>query len=185
MFPGSYAGEEEREPGTHCLLICQVLLVTWILLHCTKFTDNSVYLLKGCRNLYSLWDTYMGGFEDRNNIALMVMVCIVSFEVISELQRKRLRQSCAASLGWNRQTHGQFLQVSTFVAPSLSSTQSMISDTFMWEKSGCFAEVSVMEQTLWKFPNFQENWACAISVYQAPTSLPTHGSLGTWLIGTI
>ena len=47
------------------------------------------------------------------------------------------------------------LQVSTFVTPFLPSTQSMISDTFMREKSGRFVEVSVMEQTLWKFPNSQ------------------------------
>jgi len=32
LFPGSCAGEEEREPGTHCLHMCQVSLVTCILL---------------------------------------------------------------------------------------------------------------------------------------------------------
>ena len=31
----------------------------------------------------------MGGFEVRNNIALMVTVCIASFEVISELQKEK------------------------------------------------------------------------------------------------
>ena len=33
-------GEEEREPGTHCLRICQVPLVTCILLHYTKINGN-------------------------------------------------------------------------------------------------------------------------------------------------
>ena len=54
-FPGSCAREEEREPGTHCLRMRQVPLVTCILLHYTKTTVNSVYLLKGCDAwLYSL-----------------------------------------------------------------------------------------------------------------------------------
>ena len=54
----------------------------------------------------------MGGFEVKNNIALMVtMVCIASFKAIGELQRERLRQSRAAAFSWNGQTHGQFLQV--------------------------------------------------------------------------
>ena len=35
-FPGSRAGEEEREPGTHCSCMRQVHLVTCILLHYTK-----------------------------------------------------------------------------------------------------------------------------------------------------
>ena len=39
-FPGSCVGEEEREPGTHCLRMRQVSLVTCILLRCTKITVN-------------------------------------------------------------------------------------------------------------------------------------------------
>ena len=35
-FPGSCAGEEEREPGTHCSRMRQVPLVTCILLRYTK-----------------------------------------------------------------------------------------------------------------------------------------------------
>ena len=46
-FPGSRAGEEEREPGTHCSRMRQVLLVTCILLCCTKIMVNSAYVLKG------------------------------------------------------------------------------------------------------------------------------------------
>ena len=39
-FPGSCAGEEEREPGTHCSHMCQVPMVTCILLRYTKITVN-------------------------------------------------------------------------------------------------------------------------------------------------
>ena len=39
-FPGSCAGEEEREPGTHCSRMHQVPLVTCILLHYTKINGN-------------------------------------------------------------------------------------------------------------------------------------------------
>ena len=41
-FPGSRAGEEEREPGTHCLRMRQVPLVTCILLHSLAL-DNTCY----------------------------------------------------------------------------------------------------------------------------------------------
>ena len=37
-FPGSCAGEEEREPGTQCSRMRQVPLVTCILLRYTKIT---------------------------------------------------------------------------------------------------------------------------------------------------
>ena len=57
-FPGSCVGEEEREPGTHCLHMRQVPLVASIL-RCTEITVNSAYLLKGCTSwLYSFWDSY-------------------------------------------------------------------------------------------------------------------------------
>ena len=38
LFPGSCAGEEKREPGTHCLRMRQVPLVTCVLLRYTKIT---------------------------------------------------------------------------------------------------------------------------------------------------
>ena len=47
-FPGSYAGEEEREPGTHCLRMRQVPLVTCILLHYTKIMVNFCLPAEGC-----------------------------------------------------------------------------------------------------------------------------------------
>ena len=39
-FPGSCAGEEEREPGIHCSRMRQVPLVTCTLLRYTKITVN-------------------------------------------------------------------------------------------------------------------------------------------------
>ena len=61
----------------------------------------------------------MSDFEVKNNIALVVTVCIGSFEVICELQRERLRQSRAKALGWNGRTRGQFLQAKSRVLSSL------------------------------------------------------------------
>ena len=62
LFPGSRAGEEEREPGTHCSRMRQVPLVTCILLHYTKTTVNSVYLLKSCDAWLYPFETHTGGF---------------------------------------------------------------------------------------------------------------------------
>ena len=39
---GSCAGEEEREPGTHCSRMRQVPLVTCILLRYTKATQSTL-----------------------------------------------------------------------------------------------------------------------------------------------
>ena len=52
----------------------------------------------------------MGSFEVKNNIALIVTVCIALFKAIGELQRERLRQSRAAAFSSNGRTRGQFLQ---------------------------------------------------------------------------
>ena len=46
---------------------------------------------------YTSCETHTGGFEVRNSIALTVTVCITSFEVIGELQRKILHQSHATA----------------------------------------------------------------------------------------
>ena len=60
-FPGSCVWAEKKEPGTHCSHMCQVPLVTCILLHCTKITINSVYLLKvHTAWLYSLLASFPG-----------------------------------------------------------------------------------------------------------------------------
>ena len=61
----------------------------------------------------------MSDFEVKNNIALTVTVCIALFEVIGELQRERLCQSCAKTFSWNGRTHGQFLQAKSRVPSSL------------------------------------------------------------------
>ena len=69
-FPGFHAGEEEREPGTHCSCMRQVPLVTCILLHCNKITVNSAYLLKGHTAwLYSFWDSY-GWFLSHKQLSM-------------------------------------------------------------------------------------------------------------------
>ena len=136
-FSGSRAGEEEREPGTHCSRMHQVPLATCILLRCTKFTINSAYLLKGRTAwLYSFWDSH-GRF---NNIASTVTVCIASFKAIGELQRKRMRQSRAAVFSWNTRTRGQFLQAKSWVPSSLlrhrpHREHGQGQAPFIWEKS--------------------------------------------------
>ena len=95
-FPGSYAGEEEREPGTHCSRMRQVPLVTCILLCYTlKLRSISTYLLKAALHSYTPCGTHTSDFEVKNNIALMVTVCIASFEAIGEVERERLHQSHA------------------------------------------------------------------------------------------
>ena len=108
-FPGSCVGEEEREPGTHCSRMRQVPLVICILLHYTKITVN--FCLPACSKAalhgYTPCRTLTGGFEVKTNTALMVRVCIASFEAISEHQRKRLRPSRAVALSWNGQPHGR------------------------------------------------------------------------------
>ena len=43
LFPGSCAGEEEREPGTHCSHMRQVPLVTCILLSYTKIMQSILF----------------------------------------------------------------------------------------------------------------------------------------------
>ena len=128
-FPGSCVREDEREPGTHCSQVCQAPLVTCILLH---YTRTSVCLLKGCTTwLYSLWDT-QGSFEVKNNITLMATVCTALLKVISELQRERLRQSRCVQLEWtNTQTILTSEELSTFIAPSSSSTQSVVSGRYL------------------------------------------------------
>ena len=62
-FPGSCVGEEEREPGTHCLRMRQVPLI--------KLRSVSVYLLKAILHGYTPCETHVGGTEVRNNITLM------------------------------------------------------------------------------------------------------------------
>ena len=48
----------------------------------------------------------MGSFEVKNNIALMAMICIASFEAIGELQREILCHSRAVAFSWNGRMRG-------------------------------------------------------------------------------
>ena len=153
-----------------CLCMCQVPLVTCILLCYAKIMVNSVYLLK---DHYSMWDTY-ARFWCKNNIALTVTVCVGLFEAIDKLQRERLHQSRANnSCKWRAEHLCHSLVI-------VHTEHGQWQTSFMWEKSSCLAEVIIMEQILQKFPKYQKswgNWACANSVYQALFSLPTHESL--------
>ena len=90
--------------------------------------------------------------ESKTIIALTVTVCIASLEVISELQRERLRQSRAKAFSWNGQTHGQFLQAKSRI-PSLlphhpPHTVQSVAGSFYTREVGVLAEVSVTEQVL-------------------------------------
>ena len=120
LFPGSCVGEEEREPSTHCLRMCQVPLVTCILLRYTKIMVNFCLPAEGrTAQLYSLWDTYEQFWSKKNNITLTVTVCNASFQVIGELQKEGLCQSCAEAFSWNGRTRRQFLQAESRVPLSL------------------------------------------------------------------
>ena len=116
----------------------------------------------------------------------MVMVYIASFEAISELQRKRLLQSCVTSFSWIGRTRGQFLQVKSWVPWSLLHhclhTSVVSSRHPLYGRSWRASQrVSVTEQTNTQKSDFWGNSACANSVYPALFSLPTHESLGTRL----
>ena len=74
--------EEEKTPGTHCLHMHQVALVTCILFRYTKITDNSrLPAGRPQRRNVSLKNP-TGGFEAKNYIASTVTVSIVSFKAV-------------------------------------------------------------------------------------------------------
>ena len=80
-FPGSCTGEEEKEPDTLCVRMRQVPIVTCILLHYTKIFT----CWKAALQSYIACETPLGGFEVRNDIALMVTAIVFT---------------------WNGRTHG-------------------------------------------------------------------------------
>ena len=159
-FPGSCAGEEEREPGTHCSRMRQVPLVTCILLRYTKITVNFCLLLKATLHSYTACGTHTSDFEVKNNIALMVTICIASFEVIGELQREKLRQSRAKALSWNGRMRGQFPQAKRRIPSSLPRhrphTVQSVAGSFYTREVGVLAEVSVKEQVLREISKYPE-----------------------------
>ena len=81
-------------------------------------------------------------------IASTVTVCIASFEAIGELQRKTLHQSRAAVFSWNACTIPASEELSTFVAPSSSSTRSVVSDRHLLD--------GISRHTLRKISKFPE-----------------------------
>ena len=121
LFPGSLfppPPEEEREPGTHYLCMCQVPIVTCILLHYTKIMVNTVYLLKGRTAwLYSLWDAYRWCLSwkqyrfDGN--------CLHWFVGSNWwTSKEEVCQSRATVFNWNAWMRGQFLQMKSWVPSS-------------------------------------------------------------------
>ena len=96
-FPGSWVlctGRiKESLLNTDCSLMCQLPLVTCILLCYTKIM---VYfcLPAGRPHCWAPCEANMGGFEVRNNIALMITVCIALFKAIGELQKEKTSVTC-------------------------------------------------------------------------------------------
>ena len=87
--------------------MCQVPLVTCILLRYTKITVNSVYLLKDYTAwLYSFWDPYGRSLSQKQY--RFDGNCLHWF-VRSDrwTSKKRLHQSHAAVFSWNARTRGQ------------------------------------------------------------------------------
>ena len=72
----------------------------------------------------------MSGFEVRNNIALTITVCIALFEVIDELQRKRLCQSRAAVFRWKGQISARRSQVPLSLLRHCSHRVWLVAGTF-------------------------------------------------------
>ena len=122
-------GQEKREPGTHCSRMCQVSLVTCILLYYTKIAVNfcspperpHCMVILPLRLIQAVF---------RSKTISTVTVCIASFKTIGKLQREGLRQSRAASFTWNE-------ELSTFVVPLSSSAHSVIScrHLFLYRRS--------------------------------------------------
>ena len=92
----------------------------------------------------------------------MVTVSIASFEAIGVLQRKRLRQSRAQCLAGIHEHVDNFYKRRaeyprhSFVIVHTEHGQGQA--PFIREKSAYLAEVGVMEQILWEFPNSQKSW---------------------------
>ena len=130
------------------------------------------FLLKGCTACPTGYIRAV--VEVKNNIALMATVCIALFEAMGELQRERLCQSRATAFSRNGWMCGQFCKWrAKYLRRSLVIVHTECSQwqrCFIWENLACLTEVSVTEQILQKFPNFQYswgNWACTNIVYQA------------------
>ena len=99
--------------------------------------------------VYTPCGTHTGGFEGKNNITLMVTVCIASFEVISELQRKRLHLSHATEM--DDCVDNSCKQRAEYLCHSLTivyAERGQWQALFIREKLACLTEASVMEQIL-------------------------------------
>ena len=74
------------------------MVQTSIAMYLARYTQmlSGVTLVWGSPRLIPITAcvTPLGSFEVRNNITLMVTVCIASFQMIGELQRERLSVVC-------------------------------------------------------------------------------------------
>ena len=93
LNPQAHVQGEEKNPGTHCLRMCGVLVLTYILL---CFMLTSVYLLHNT------------GLCDN---ASMTTICIILFQAVGELHRDRLHHSFSWN-GWMSMSWVHFLAVS-------------------------------------------------------------------------
>ena len=162
--------------------MCQVPLITCILLRCTKLMVSFVYLLKDrTAQLYSLWDTY-GRYWSKKHHHFAGNGLQFSIRGDGWISKGKIASfTCCHHLAeMDECVDNSCKQRAEYLHRSLvivCRERGQWQGSFIREKSACFAEVSVMEQILWDFPNSQkswENWACTNCVYQALFSPPTH-----------
>ena len=72
----------------------------YVLLATLKLSQLLFTCWKATLQVYTPCETCTGDFKVRNNITLMATVLIASLEVISELQREKLRQSHVTVFSW-------------------------------------------------------------------------------------
>ena len=161
-FPGSRAGEEEREPGTHCSRMRQVPLVTCILLRYTKITVNSAYPLKGCTAwLYSFWHPYRR-FSKSKTISLRrwQSTLLHSKWLVNFKGKDCVSHVLQCLTGIHERVHNSCKQRAecprhSFIIVHTEHGQGQA--PFIQETLAYLAEVGVTEQILRKFPNSQKS----------------------------
>ena len=147
----------------------QVPLVTCILLHYTKITVNSVYLLKGRTAwLYSLWDIYRQFLSQKlYHFDSNCLHCFAWSERWTSKGRDCVSHVLQCFAGIHERVENsckrrpEYLRCSFVI---VYTERGQWHASFIREKLAYLAEVYVTEQILRKFPNSQkswENWACA------------------------
>ena len=104
-FPVPQGEGKKRAPGVHCSRMCQVSMVTCILLRYTKITTNfSLPAERPHCQGYVPCEDHLERFEVRNYITLTVMVCIALFETSVNFKAN------VVAFSWSGQMCGSFLQ---------------------------------------------------------------------------